>query len=190
MTANEMADMEAKKAAKEAAGNFTLASSVTRASIKAQSRQRTLKRWQKAWKYSNTGREYCELHPKVKSFTYRSQLPSYKERLLLRLRSKVTELRGETRWKKHVIEDYSEFCECGQPETVKHVLLECSLLTEIRDRMENEIMLAHSRHNTPYYLRKIDMYSILEGESELDIDIKTEIDRAVANFLLSSKRQF
>jgi ribonuclease HI len=190
LTANEMADMEAKKAAKEAAGNFTLASSVTRASIKAQSRQRTLKRWQKAWKYSNTGREYCELHPKVKSFTYRSQLPSYKERLLLRLRSKVTELRGETRWKKHVIEDYSEFCECGQPETVKHVLLECSLLTEIRDRMENEIMLAHSRHNTPYYLRKIDMYSILEGESELDIDIKTEIDRAVANFLLSSKRQF
>ena len=56
--------------------------------------------------------------------------------------------------------------------------------------MENQIMLAHIRHNTPYYLRKIDMYSILEGESELDIDIKTEIDRAVANFLLSSKRQF
>ena len=56
LTANEMADMEAKKAAKEAAGNFTLASSVTRASIKGQSRQQTLKRWQKAWKYSTTGR--------------------------------------------------------------------------------------------------------------------------------------
>ena len=190
LIANELADSEAKIAAKEAASDRTLAASVTRASMKAQSRQRTLKRWQKAWNYSTTGREYCELHPKIKKFKYRSHLPSYKEKLLLRLRSKVTDLRGETRWKKHVIEDFSEYCECGHPETVKHVLFDCHLLTDSRNTMENDIMLAHIKHNTPYYLRKIDMYSILEGDSELNKPIKTEIDTAVANFLLSSKRSF
>ena len=111
-------------------------------------------------------------------------------KLLLRLRLKETDLRGETRWKKHVIEDFSEYCECGHPETVKHVLFDCHLLTDSRNTMENDIMLAHIKHNTPYYLRKIDMYSILEGDSELNKPIKTEIDTAVANFLLSSKRSF
>ena len=88
------------------------------------------------------------------------------------------------------MEDFSEWCECGAPETVKHVLFDCQLLTDLRDTMENDIMRAHVKYNTPYYLRKIDLYSILEGDSELSQPIKTEIDTAVANFLLSSKRSF
>lgn len=185
---NEIADKVAKKAATQSKNDPLSKPIVTRTSIKLLSRKRTLARWQSAWTYSISGIKYRDFHPTVHRRSLRSHLPSFMERPLLRLRSFSTNLNGENTWKATLQEDFSPLCDCGQPETSTHILLDCPLLTDERNALETSLMSSYQKHNTPYHLRNMDMYTLLGGENDLSTDVQREIDRAVAEFLLKSEK--
>ena len=188
LEANEIADEDAKKAAIEAK-HLNLPPVLTNNTIKSICKQRTLKRWQKSWKIYPTGRMYNELHSKVKVMTYRSHLPAYKEKLLLRAQTMKTNLKGENSWLAQVQEDFSPLCECGEKETLRHVLLDCTLLLEERNTLERDIMKIYRMNATPVYLRDFDYYTLLGGENEVNNQTRLQIEEAVANFLVSIKNQ-
>ena len=186
---NEIADVSAKDAALKASQSKNLMPAVTKASIKAHARNWLVKRWNRAWSYGVTGRKYCELHPHVECKTLRSQLPCYLERLLLRLRSFNTDLRGETLWKASLHEDFSALCECGMPETYQHVLLDCPLLEDLRTEMEIQLMKIYSKYDVPSYQRTVDLLTMMGAEDRrLKIEVQAQLDFHIANFLLKSKR--
>ena len=98
--------------------------------------------------------------------TLRSQLPCYLERLLLRLRSFSTDLRGETLWKAslHDDEDFSPLCECGKPETYQHILLDCPLLEDLRTEKEIQLMKIYAKYDVPSYHRTVDHLTTMGAE--------------------------
>ena len=163
----------------------------TRSSIRARCRQRTLKLWQTAWRYGESGRRYQELRPKVSVDTMRSHLPSYLEKPLLRLQAGATNLRGETLWKAELHEDYLPNCECGEIEDVEHVLLHCRLLSTERLKLETAVKCAYEEHSVPRNQRTMDACTLLGGSRD-DIGPKANsaIELAVAEFIKSSKRAF
>ena len=187
--ANELADAEAKNAAE--AAESTMPPTFTRSSIRARCRQRTLKLWQTAWRYGESGRRYQELRPKVSVDTMRSHLPSYLEKPLLRLQAGATNLRGETLWKAELHEDYLPNCECGEIEDVEHVLLHCRLLSTERLKLETAVKCAYEEHSVPRNQRTMDACTLLGGSRD-DIGPKANsaIELAVAEFIKSSKRAF
>ena len=188
LEANELADNDAKKAANEAK-NLNLPPVLTNNAIKSICKQRTLKRWQKSWNIYPTGRMYNELHSKVKVMTYRSHLPAYKERLLLRAQTMTTNLKGENSWMAQLQEDFSPLCACGDKETLRHVLMDCTLLNEERNVLESEIMNVHRMNATPIHLRTFDYYTLLGGENEVKNQTRLKIEECIANFLVSAKNQ-
>ena len=180
---NENADRVAKDAALQAKNEKQYRPIVTRNSIKLHCRRRTLTRWQKAWKYCSTGNKYRDFHPTVYRRSLRSHLPSFLERPLLRLRSFKTNLNGENLWKATLQENFSPLCECGEPETSRHVLLDCPLLCDERNALETSLMSSHQKHNTPSHQQNMDFYTLLGGENNLSTDVQREVDRALAEFL-------
>ena len=121
--------------------------------------------------------------------TYRSHLPAYKEKLLLRAQTMNTNLKGENSWLAQVQEDLSPLCECGDKETLRHVLLDCELLLEERNILESEIMKVYRMNATPTHLRTFDFYTLLGGENEVKDQTKLQIEEAVANYLARIKNQ-
>ena len=188
MEANELADDDAKRAADEAIRE-NLPPVLTNNTIKSICKQRTHKRWQKFWNICPTGRQYNELHSKVKVKTFRSHLPAFKEKLLLRIQTLTTNLRGENSWLAHVQDDFSPLCECGEKETIRHILLDCSLLEDERTTLEDKIMTIYRKASTPYNLRDVNFYTLIGGETEVDSQTRQLIEDAVANFLVAAKKQ-
>ena len=130
-----------------------------------------------------------ELHSKVKIMTYRSHLPAYKERLLLRAQTMTTNLKGENSWMAQLQEDFSPLCECGDKETLRHVLMDCTLLNDERSLLESEIMNIHRMNATPTHLRTFDYYTLIGGENEVNNQTRLQIEECIANFLVSAKNQ-
>ena len=186
---NEIADVSAKQAARKALQSKDLMPAITKASIKAHARNWLVKRWNRAWSYGVTGRKYCEIHPHVECKTLRSKLPCYLERLLLRLRSFNTDLRGETLWKASLHEDFSPLCDCGKPETYQHVLLECPLLEDLRTEMEIQLMKIYAKYDDPSYDRTIDILTMMGAEERrLKTEVQAQLDFHIPQFLAKSKR--
>ena len=129
------------------------------------------------------------MHPHVECKTLRSKLPCYLERLLLRLRSFNTDLRGETLWKASLHEDFSPLCDCGKPETYQHVLLECPLLEDLRTEMEIQLMKIYAKYDVPSYDRTIDILTMMGAEERrLKTEVQAQLDFHIAQFLAKSKR--
>ena len=162
---------------------------MTNNTIKSICKQRTHKRWQKFWNICPTGRQYNELHSKVKVKTFRSHLPAFKEKLLLRIQTLTTNLRGENSWLANVQDDFSPLCECGEKETIRHILIDCSLLEDERTTLEDKIMTIYRKASTPYNLRDVNFYTLIGGETEVDSQTRQLIEDAVANFLVVAKKQ-
>ena len=184
---NDLADACAKEAAAEASNRPAL----TRSTISAACRRRTLKRWRTAWKHGETGRTYQETHPEVSLSLLRSSLPTYLEAPLLRLRTFSTNLNGDNLWKAARSEEFNPACECGSPrETAEHVVLECNLLRDQREQMVRSIRAAFIDAEVPMQHRMIDWFTLLGGEKAFSEAMCRDLDRAVALFLVSSGRDF
>ena len=190
LEANELADAEAKNAAEEA--ELTMPPTFTRSSIKAKCRQRTLKLWQTAWRYGESGRHYQEIRPRVSVANMRSHLPSYLEKPLLRLQAGATNLRGVTLWKANLHEDYIPNCECGEIEDVEHVLLCCPLLVAERRVLEQAIKCAYTEYSVPRDQQQpMELCTLLGGNNcNIGAPAAAAIERAVAEFIKASKRTF
>ena len=79
--------------------------------------------WQREWEKESKGRHYFSFHPQIKKLNYcqGNRKDSVK---MCRLRLGHCGLKNDL----YIIGKHSTgLCECGHPETVKHVMLECSL---------------------------------------------------------------
>ena len=132
---NEIADRLAKEAAKEAEGiDETQDRIVTAVDIKTAVKVSCMKKWQRRWDLSNSGREL---------YTHRKNVGVKKNNLVHQKYPRVvSKLRtgyclNEYFHKIGVVD--TPYCKCGEIESCEHYVIECSDLQDLRERLRFKI---------------------------------------------------
>ena len=147
---NELADVNAKKAAKTTDNNLQEIP-VTLNKVKRLTRGKLLTRWQRIWDRSETGRDLHQMRPKIPTKPYQSKWRKSLEKKYMRLCSGHYNLRAHMH--KLKLSD-TPMCECGQDrEDASHVLMHCSRYQQQREVMIDNIERLYIRHNTPFHER-------------------------------------
>ena len=179
---NETAD----KAAKEAAHEASLQKNKVQPSlnvIKNIIRKHIYTKWQKAWnRYAYT--ECYNLLPVVPKYRYTSNVT--KSRVL---ESKFFRLlSGHSRLNDHIHKLFpieSPCCECGnERQTVKHIMLECTINQEARRVLVDAIDQIYHKHQTPVWERSLNLDTML-SPMHTNIQTRQEIRKLVITFIAS-----
>ena len=128
---NETADRLAKEAAKEAENiDETKDTMVTAADIKTAVRTSCLKKWQRRWDLSNSGRELYGYRKNV-DVKRDKVVPQKFPRLISKQRTGYC--LNEYLCKIGVVE--KPYCKCGEIESCEHYLMECEEVQDLRERL-------------------------------------------------------
>ena len=129
---NETPDRLAKEAAKEAEDiDETKDTVVTAADIKTAVKTSCLKKWQRRWDLSNSGRELYGYRKTVG--VKRDKIVPHKfPRIISKLRTGYC--LNEYLCKIGVVE--KPYCKCGEIESCEHYLMECEELQDLRERLK------------------------------------------------------
>ena len=126
---NETADRLAKEAAKEAEGmDETRDRVVTAMDIKTAAKTSCMKKWQRRWDLSNSGRSLYEYRKDVGVKNNKFFQPKY-PRIISKLRTGYC--LNEYMYKIGVAEE--PYCRCGEIESCEHYLMECEELQDLRE---------------------------------------------------------
>lgn len=118
---NETADLLAKATLKK--GEIDVKIPMGRVEMRAKIKECVENAWQREWEKESKGRHHFSFHPKIKKVIY-CQGNRKDSAKMCRLRLGHCGLNNDL----FLIGKHSTgLCECGRPETVKHILLECSL---------------------------------------------------------------
>lgn len=133
---NDIADREAKQATRELRGHSF--GSTVRAQRQA-TEQTILREWRKDWRSSTTGQhprcvDSATPGPHVRNLY--DNLPRGRANLLAQLRTGHCWLKSYRKKIGYIDDDK---CDCGDAETVEHVLVECPLLRQLRATLQRKI---------------------------------------------------
>ena len=170
---NVEADILAKTAAREAKELPPENNLITLQDVKQGARKSTIKKWQRRWDISDTGRDLYDKVPAVDQ-TITFDYPSKRHySIFTQLRTGYTELNY---YKHRVGKKIEETCTCGAPETSHHFLLECPQYEKEREEMLTQV-------TTEVGIRNINLATLLTNiEGEKPDETKTKLE-LVARFI-------
>ena len=101
------------------------------------------KEWQKMWQEGKTGRELFKLLPKItkKSIEIYNGKPKAMCAVLAQARTGKIALKA---YLAHINRADSNKCECGQVQTLKHILLVCPKFKDLRHQMWRHRIARHT----------------------------------------------
>ncbi len=176
---NDIADQLAKEAAQEAASLPTESVLVTQQDIILAARELIRHRWQKRWDTSNTGRTLYDHKPLISEKTFLDEPSPSTYKIIMQLRTGYSCLNNHL----HTINPlHSRLCNCGEPETVNHLLCECTLYEEDRAVMSHAL-------GKEIGLRHLDSQTLLEYADDDNIPgWRKTIIQKLGNFLVNTRR--
>ena len=181
---NELADAQAKQAAKEAAILPTESTIKDISNLRSLLKNSVNKHWQTSWDRSNSGSWSHNLMPKVAQAALCVKIPRKAEVTLSRL------IIGHNKLKERLHRIFPDFypdstCACLKgPETAEHILLHCPRFSQQRDLLVEEVERAFSVTELAYYKRTFNTSTVLVPK---DMPLKTRclILQATSNFIVS-----
>lgn len=133
---NDIADKLANEAAEEAASLPEDSALVTQQDVIHAARKFVTHKWQKRWDNSNTGRTLFDYKPDVNSKTFLDEPSPHAYKSIMQLRTGYSCLND---YRHRINPALSRLCDCGQPETVNHIISECPNYEEDRARMNYDL---------------------------------------------------
>ena len=182
---NEAADKAAKEAAQEASvSEIRISPSLN--VVKNIIRRQVITKWQKSWNWSDqsTSTECYRLLPVVPKQRYKSSVTHNRslETKFIRL------LSGHSRLNNHIHKLFpteSACCECGnERQTVRHVMMDCTINQEARLVLFDCIDKVYHQHNTPIWERELSLDTLLSPQ-HTDIDTRQQIRRLIIKYITS-----
>ena len=176
---NEIADKLAKEAAKEATEMESESTMTSHEDIRKAAHETCLAKWQRQWDINETGRHLYRFKRQV---SFKTELDRPNKHIF----SVITQLR--TGYAK--LNDYlhklglkeSNACECGEPETVKHYLLDCEMYFNAREYMRTEIF-----NKTGQFDLTLDLL-LTENKDETFYTQRSDILWYLSEFITQSER--